>query len=45
MIPQKPTKDANLDAQLDKDIANAEKKSKEDIKKGKPKLAQAVATK
>ena len=45
MIPQKQTADTNLDKQLDKDIANAEKKSKEDIKKGKPKLAQAVATK
>ena len=33
MIPQKQTADTNLDKQLDKDIANAEKKSKEDIKK------------
>lgn len=44
MIPQKQ-KTTSLDEQLEKDIKAAEDKSKEDIKKSKPKLAQAAVMK
>ena len=44
MIPQKE-KNSSLDEQLNKDIEEAEKKSKEDVKNSRPKLAQAVAMK
>ena len=44
MIPQKE-KNGSLDEQLNKDIEEAEKKSKEDVKNSRPKLAQAVAMK
>ncbi len=44
MIPQKQ-KTTNLDEQLEKDIKAAEERSKEDIKKSKPKLAQAAVMK
>ena len=44
MIPLKD-KQVNLENQLDKEIEEAEKKSKEDIKNSKPKLAQSVAIK
>lgn len=45
MIPQKAGTDSDLNAQIDKDIAKAEEKSKEDIKKNKPKMAQAIVAK
>ena len=44
MIPLKD-KQVNFENQLDKEIEEAEKKSKEDIKNSKPKLAQSVAMK
>ena len=45
MIPTKDVTNSTLDEQLNKDIEQAEKQSQEDIKKSKPKMAQAVATK
>ncbi len=45
MIPQKVGTDVDLNEQIDKDIAKAEEKSKQDIKNSKPRMAQAVAMK
>ena len=45
MIPKKAGTDVDLNAKLDEDLSKAEEKQKEEIKKSRPKLAQAVASK